>query len=225
MFHIEQVANKDYFCCPQGYIGVLPQTGAAGICEVEGVNIPKSQLATMASQIGGTSVTSSSGTPVPTVTTSSKSSAATTGQGQASAATTAGQGQGTATQTSVPGGEPTSGTSSNFPLPTGAIAGIAVGAAAFLLLFALILWLHRRSSRKRLSQTVHDAPAESFNQEDFKTTRETQAKQVGVAQSNTPSSGFGYSAPHGAEVDAHSRAEMEAPADSWGYNAGGRVVY
>ena len=210
MFHIEQVANKDYFCCPQGYIGVLPQAGAGGICQVEGVNVPKSQLATMASQIGGTSV-AASGTPVPTVATS-KSSATTTGQGQG----TTSQNQGIATQTSqgttqtsVPGGEPTSGTSSS-PLSTGAIAGIAVGAAAFLLVFALVLWLHRRSLKKQ-SQTVHGAPTESFNQ-DFKGIGETQAKQIG-AQSNTPSSGLGYSAHGASEVDANSRAEMEAPVD------------
>jgi hypothetical protein len=105
--------------------------------------------------------------------------------------------------------------------------GIAVGAAGFLLLFALILWLHRRSLRKRSTPqpaaVYHDPTEQPFNQEYSKTAEETQAKQTGFAQPSTPSTGYGYPAPHGAsDVDANPRAEMEAPAGGWGYHAGGR---
>lgn len=218
MYRNEQWSNNNYFCCPPGYIGVLPQRGSSGICETEGVNIPKSQLATVASQIGGASVTASG--RVPTATAGSGSSVtATNGRVPGTA---------TVTPTSVSGDGPGPGpgqeTSSNPPLSTGAIAGIAVGGATvFLILFALILWLHRRSLRKRPPPAVSHKPDEPFIQEHSTTAGETETKQPGFTQPNTPSPGYGYPAPHGAaQVDAASRVEMEAPAGGWAYDAGGR---
>src|SRR5689334_2539938 len=118
MYRNELWSNNNYFCCPPGYIGVLPQRGSSGICEIEGVSIPKSQLATVASQIGGTAVTASG--KVPTATAGSGSSVTATG-GRV-------PGTPTVTPTSVPGDGPAPGTgpapetSSNPPLSTGAIA-------------------------------------------------------------------------------------------------------
>ncbi|KAL2122256.1 hypothetical protein VTJ04DRAFT_2711 [Mycothermus thermophilus] len=52
--------DGDYFCCPSGYIGVLPKSGSGGICELEGVSIPTSQIASVASQAGFVAPTATS---------------------------------------------------------------------------------------------------------------------------------------------------------------------
>jgi hypothetical protein len=42
-----------YFCCNPGELGMWPSTGkTGGLCEPADQTVPKSQLATIASQIG-----------------------------------------------------------------------------------------------------------------------------------------------------------------------------
>jgi hypothetical protein len=220
MFHIEQVANEDYFCCPKGYIGVLPVRGAAGICELEGVDVPKSQIATLASQIG-TAGPSPSGR-LPTAATTDTGSETAAGGGRQPTSSVSGDG---------------TDTNSNSSISTGAIAGIAVGAVAVLILaFALIMWLHRRSLRKRPSQAAapvyqtispsepHADPTQGYGN----TVEESQAKQPVFAQINTPAWEHGHFQPaHGAhEVQATPRLEMEAPthADGRGCHGDQRLL-
>jgi len=192
MFQIEQFGNRDFFCCPNGYTGVLPASGAAGICESSGANLPSSRLATMASQIGGTSVTPFGGVPTATL---SGVAPHTTGQG---AGTTTGTGTaagGTSTGTSLPnngegGGSPA--------ISIGAIAGIAVGGVALLVLaVALLLWLHRRSLRKRPPPAVAHNPLGDSQGLDQK---------AGYSQYGTPSQG--WSQPSRSEAAGVSRVEM-----------------
>jgi hypothetical protein len=214
MFQIEQVGNRDFFCCPNGYIGVLPSSGAAGICEASGANIPVSRLATMASQIGGTSVTPFGGSPTATLsgvaphTTVGGITTATGSTGQSATVTS---GSGPPTGSSSPGDG--IGTSA---LSIGAIVGIAIGAVAVLVLaITLVLWLHRRSLRKHPPQAVvHQPTYQPPPQEHHKSLGEPQMYQTGSEQPVTPTPG--YWLPQGrSEVAGISRVEMEVP----GYRA------
>lgn len=250
MYHIQQINYEDYFCCPDGYIGVLPVSGASGICELEGVDVPKSQLATLASQVGSAaSVGPGSGSP---------SSGAPTAvpTGGAGSPTLTGGGPGGGPQptgpapSSAPGEGGTADSVSGSGVSTGAIAGIAVGAVAVLVLaFGLIMWWHRRSLRKRpppppeamavpagYYQQHHRQP-QQHHQQHYQTPGVEQTppeysrpveepKQPVFAQTtSSPASGYTYVAPQGAyEVQANSRVEMEAPTDGGvGYNADRRL--
>ena len=42
-----ELGQNNYFCCEQGQVGVIPQTGYAGICQAGGQGVPSSLLATM----------------------------------------------------------------------------------------------------------------------------------------------------------------------------------
>lgn len=202
-----------YFCCPSGYIGVIPVRGEAGVCELEGVNVPKSQLATTASQIGlgGTSTAPFTNIPSTTLTGDEPLTPTETGTAAGPSVTRTGQG----TQ------DGTGNANSDSSISTGAIAGIAVGAAAVLALsFAFIMWWHRRSLRNRPSQGAdRQSTSEPIPQEYPKPAREMQAKQTELAQPNTPTPPYGYSVSYGAyEVSATPRVEMEASALGMGHN-------
>jgi hypothetical protein len=41
------LGGNTYFCCEQGQVGVIPQTGYAGICQAGSQGVPSSLLATM----------------------------------------------------------------------------------------------------------------------------------------------------------------------------------
>lgn len=41
------LGDNNYFCCEQGQVGVIPQTGYAGICQAGGQAVASSLLATM----------------------------------------------------------------------------------------------------------------------------------------------------------------------------------
>jgi hypothetical protein len=140
-----------YFCCKQGLVGILP-TDASGFCEDPSQDVAISLLATMTSQIGGTSVTPFGGygtdaagstltTPLSTgagATTSAGGAAPTSGStttGSAASSTS------TSTETASP--------KSGFNPGNGGIAGMAI-AAAFLLGLIYIIWnqLGKRSARR-----------------------------------------------------------------------------
>lgn len=205
-----------YFCCPSGHIGVIPARGNAGVCELEGVNVPKSQLATQASQIGLGGTSTGPFTKVSSATLTGHEPSTPTGTG-----TMAGP---SATTTEQGAQDDAGNTSSSPPVSTAAIAGIAVGAAAALAIaFALIMYWHRRSLRKLPPQAAGHQTAsgsEPIPQEHSKSAGEMQATQTGFVQPSTPAPAYGYSTPYGAhEVHATPRVEMEAPADGTGYNA------
>jgi hypothetical protein len=219
MFHNEEVGGS-YFCCPSGHFGVIPTRGEAGVCERDGVDVPKSQLATTASQVGlgGTSATPFTDTMSSTLT--SDVPLTRTGTGATAGPSGTATGQGTQDGTG-------NNTGSSSPISTGAIAGIAVGAAAVLAIaVALIMWWHRRSLRKRPSQGADpQSTSGPIYQENPKPAVEVRTKPTVLSQPSSPTPGYGYPAPYAAyEVHATPRVEMEAPEDGMGYNAASRPM-
>jgi hypothetical protein len=212
MFHNGEVRGS-YFCCPSGYIGVIPTRGEAGVCERDGVDVPKSQLATTASQVGVRGTSATPFTDIKSSTLTSDGPLTPTGTGATAGPPGRATGQGTQDGTGNAG--------SNAPISTGAIAGIAVGAAAALAIaVGLIMWWHRRSLRKRPSQGAEpQSTSGPIHQEYPKPAGEMQAKPTVLSQPSTPTPAYGYSASYAAyEVPASPRVEMEAPADGMGYN-------
>ncbi|KAK4123831.1 hypothetical protein N657DRAFT_690489 [Parathielavia appendiculata] len=143
MYHLGK--TDYYFCCPQGMVGLIPDSGRTGICQEEGARVPKSMLATVASQFGAGPTQSSGGA-------GNGGGTGTTGApGSGSSGGTNGNGNsndGDGGTTAGSSGSSNSGGGSGG-VSTGAIAGIAVGGVAFLaLVVALLLWFHRRSLRR-----------------------------------------------------------------------------
>ena len=196
MFQIEQFGNRDFFCCPNGYTGVLPASGAAGICEAAGANLPLTRLATMASQIGGTSVTPFGGSPTATL---SGVAPHTTGPGGGGGG--GGSQTTTGTGAAAPPGETGAGTSFSgsgagvsSALSIGAIAGIVVGGVVVLVLaVALVLWFHRRSLRRQPPPAGAYIPNGHFS---------SQEQKLAPAQYGTPTP------QHRSEAVAATRVEM-----------------
>lgn len=210
----------DFFCCPNGYFGVLPLSGASGVCEVEGVDVPVSQLASMASQIGGTApatinptLTLEDGTTT-TITNGEFGTTATTGGigGTLTGGTSAG-GTGGPAQTSS-GDSSSSSSSTSFPI--GASVGIAIGGVVILVVaIALVLWMHRRSMRKHVPQQIvyhaPTAPSEPPMQQEFKTQGEMQVQPTGSTLPSYPYPSPSPNPPFAvAEIPGTPRAEMEA---------------
>ena len=158
-----------YFCCPTGYVGVLPVSGYTGICEDNIDGLAQSRIASPATQ--GT--TSRPAGPA----TSNTAAAPATGTGagltpsQQTKTTNGGITPSNSQGSDNPDGPQSSpssvlvdgGSIGSSSIPTGAVAGIVIGGALLLLLgAALLLWLHRRSLRRhRQSLTKPREPCSS----------------------------------------------------------------
>jgi len=157
--------STTYICCEPGTVGVIPISGSAGMCEPLDADTPSSQLAKLASQIGGpaiTGVATATGgnvaTPTATSTGAGKGQTTTTSTPSAGGAVTTSASSSTATATAAGSG---SNTSSGLPktfktvlhnihLSTPEIIGIAVGGAVVLaLIIGLIVCCCRRRRRNR----------------------------------------------------------------------------
>ncbi|KAK0739096.1 hypothetical protein B0T21DRAFT_449309 [Apiosordaria backusii] len=133
--------RENPFCCPEGYVGVLPPEGrssAGGTCEdggnVEG--IPLSRLATASTAGRSTTATDTPGA--------------------------GGNGGG-----STPGDNSRSGDdgASSSPISTGAIAGIVIGAVVVLVVgVAVVLWCHRKRQRKAGLKVKDEPPPAAAGQ-------------------------------------------------------------
>jgi hypothetical protein len=210
-------------------VGIIPSKGATGICQEKGPNIPSTTLAPVASQFGAAAATADvatwtrfsgnagngdgTGGSEGTGTGSGSSPGETSGNGNGNNNS---GGDGPAAESNGSSG---SGGGGSGGISAGAIAGIVVGGVAFFaLVIALILWLHRRSLRKRApAETGGNPPA--LPQEPLKPVGAT---QVYALQGQYDAAGMVQYAPaptyspppqqHIAEVAGVSRvAEMEAP--------------
>ncbi|PMD16577.1 hypothetical protein NA56DRAFT_753141 [Hyaloscypha hepaticicola] len=123
MYELGGLQTNNYFCCEQDQVGVLPETGYAGICQGKDQALPTSRSATFVNQVGAAATITSTGTnPSPTTT----------------AATTPKSGPSSASSSSPP--SPSSNSNKSSPLTGGAVAGIAVGGAIVLAAMIFVLW-------------------------------------------------------------------------------------
>jgi hypothetical protein len=160
------LGENSYFCCEQGQVGVIPQTGYAGICQAGSQGVPSSLLATMVgrvhlqaftmqitnvscfpkvNQIGGTSVTSfnsvstgtGSSTPVTNLPTAVTATISSAGSSAGSSSSTGGSSPSPSSSSSS---NVINSSSSSVQLGSGAIAGIAVGSGIVVAALIFVLW-------------------------------------------------------------------------------------
>ena len=196
MYQVEHPSialGKAFFCCPDGYTGILPDSGQTGICQENGPNIPISRLATTASQFGAMAVTTVGSPP-------------TTRTGGSSGSTTR-------LPSGTPGdlGSPVDGGDAT-KVSLGGIAGIVIGAVVLLALaLGLVLWLHRRSLRQRPpGAAAHASNSTSMPRSQSKPVAEVQVHPTGPVQYNAQA--HVHESPLGEfEAAPVPRAEMEVP--------------
>jgi len=146
------LSKTQYFCCEPGQIGILPIRGYTGICGYADQAIAASLIATVASQIGGVSGVTLSGTTQSVAATTSTSTKTTTSSLKGGGFTTI-----TSVVTQTAAGVTTSGASvkKKVILGTGAIVGIVIGGLLLIAIVLLILLLLRSKKRKNQAPQVN----------------------------------------------------------------------
>ncbi|KAE8452641.1 hypothetical protein EG329_013900 [Mollisiaceae sp. DMI_Dod_QoI] len=151
-----------FFCCESGQIAVNPITGYDGLCVASDQAVPKSLLATTATQVVGSATTSVTDSPSTTAPSSSQTSAPTKGtsltdssSGRSSSPTGSSSASTTTGSSSSAGTSNTSNTtnkSSSPALGTGPIIGIVIGGLGLILLAGIFYALMRRRKPQQQPQ-------------------------------------------------------------------------
>jgi hypothetical protein len=151
-----QLAFTGYVCCEPGQVALNPTSGYAGICEPADQPIVSSQLATLASQIGGP--------PITTGLVGGAGSATATGAGPTTTGGTAVTGEKTASggaASTHTTGFSSSGSSSvlkKVHLSTGEIIGIAVAGVVLIAVLVAGIWCCCCRRSKRRTQVTNVEP-------------------------------------------------------------------